>query len=62
MKRGFKVFTDGNNLREKKVAIIPGNAFGESGEGFARISYAYSLNTIKKALDRIEEFLKELKA
>ena len=48
-------------LREKKVAIIPGNAFGQSGEGFARISYAYSLNTIKKALDRIEEFVEELK-
>ena len=49
-------------LLEKKVAVIPGNAFGESGEGFVRISYAYSLNTIKKALDRIEEFINELKA
>lgn len=49
-------------LREKKVAVIPGNAFGDSGEGFVRISYAYSLNTIKKALDRIEEFINELKA
>ncbi len=49
-------------LREKKVAVIPGNAFGDSGEGFVRISYAYSLNTIKKALDRIEEFIKELKS
>lgn len=48
-------------LREKKVAVIPGNAFGDSGEGFVRISYAYSLSTIKKALDRIEEFVKELK-
>ena len=48
-------------LKEKKVAVIPGNAFGDSGEGFVRISYAYSLNTIKKALDRIEEFIKELK-
>ncbi len=48
-------------LREKKVAVIPGNAFGDSGEGFVRISYAYSLNTIKKALDRIEEFVKEIK-
>ena len=47
-------------LKEKKVAVIPGNAFGDSGEGFVRISYAYSLNTIKKALDRIEEFIKEL--
>ena len=48
-------------LREKKVAVIPGNAFGDSGEGYVRISYAYSLKTIKKALDKIEEFVKELK-
>lgn len=48
-------------LREKKVAVIPGNAFGDSGEGYVRISYAYSLNTIKKALDRIEEFVEEIK-
>ena len=48
-------------LKEKKVAVIPGNAFGDSGEGFVRISYAYSLNTIKKALDRIEKFVEELK-
>lgn len=48
-------------LMEKKVAVIPGNAFGDSGEGFVRISYAYSLNTIKKALDRIEEFINGLK-
>jgi len=48
-------------LKSKKVAVIPGNAFGDSGEGFVRISYAYSLSKIEKALDRIEEFLKELK-
>ena len=48
-------------LQEKHVAVIPGNAFGDSGEGFIRISYAYSLSRIEKALDRIEEFLKELK-
>lgn len=47
-------------LREKKVAVIPGNAFGKSGEGFIRISYAYSLKTIEKALNLIEEFIKEL--
>ena len=46
-------------LREKKVAIIPGNAFGESGEGYARVSYAYSLEKITLALDKIEEFLAE---
>ncbi len=48
-------------LETKKVAVIPGNAFGESGEGHVRISYAYSLKTIHKALDRIQEFINELK-
>ena len=47
-------------IREKKVAVVPGDAFGESGEGFIRISYAYSLDHIKTALNRMEEFLKEL--
>ncbi len=46
-------------LKSKKVAVIPGNAFGDSGEGYVRISYAYSLKTIETALDKIEEFLKE---
>ncbi len=51
-----------NQLLEKeKVAVIPGNAFGECGEGFVRISYAYSLNDIKKALKKIESFLKGLR-
>ena len=44
-------------LREKKVAVVPGTAFGDSGEGFIRISYAYSLDSLKAALDRIEEFV-----
>ena len=48
-------------LYEKHVAIVPGTAFGESGEGFARISYAYSIDHIKKALERIEEFIATLK-
>jgi len=48
-------------LYEKHVAIVPGTAFGESGEGFARISYAYSIEHIKKALARIEEFINTLK-
>lgn len=48
-------------LYEHRCAIVPGTAFGESGEGFARISYAYSLNHIKEALKRIEEFVKSLK-
>ena len=48
-------------LETKKVAVIPGNAFGKSGEGHVRISYAYSLQTINKALDRMQEFIDELK-
>ena len=48
-------------LNEKKVVVVPGNAFGESGNGFIRISYAYSIENLKIALNRIDEFLKELK-
>lgn len=47
-------------LYSKKVAVVPGNAFGDSGEGFIRCSYAYSPQNIQIALDRIEEFLSEL--
>ncbi|MBQ7474653.1 MAG: aminotransferase class I/II-fold pyridoxal phosphate-dependent enzyme [Clostridia bacterium] len=46
-------------LREKRVAIVPGTAFGPSGEGYARISYAYSVDHISVALDRIEDFIKD---
>ena len=46
-------------LREKEVAIIPGSAFGASGEGYARISYAYSVDHLQTAMKRIREFLKE---
>ncbi len=49
-------------LYSKKVALVPGTAFGESGEGFVRASYCYSLDHIKEALRRIGEFLEELKA
>lgn len=44
-------------LKAEKVAVVPGTAFGASGEGFIRISYAYSLDDIKKALERIEKFI-----
>ena len=47
-------------LETKKVVVVPGDAFGASGEGFVRISYAYSIDDLKIALDRIEEFIKEL--
>lgn len=46
-------------LEEQSVAVIPGNAFGQSGEGFVRISYAYSIDTINTALSKIEEFVKK---
>jgi aminotransferase len=49
-------------LESKKVVVVPGDAFGKSGEGFIRISYAYSIEDLKIALDRIEEFVKELTA
>lgn len=48
-------------LYSKKVAIVPGNAFGESGEGHVRASYCYSVEHIKEALRRIGEFLEEIK-
>ncbi len=47
-------------LYSKKVAVVPGTAFGDSGEGFIRASYCYSVEHIKEAISRIGEFLKEL--
>ena len=47
-------------LYENKVAIVPGTAFGDCGEGFARISYAYSVKHISTALERISDFTKKL--
>lgn len=44
-------------LEEEKVAVVPGTAFGACGEGFLRISYAYSVEDLKKALEKIEEFV-----
>ena len=44
-------------LNEQKVAVVPGNAFGECGEGFIRVSYAYSLKHLMEALGRIEKFI-----
>lgn len=48
-------------LNQEKVAVVPGNAFGASGEGFIRCSYAYSVESIKLALERIEKFVNSLK-
>ena len=46
-------------LRSERVALVPGNAFGGSGEGFVRCSYATSVSKISEALNRIENFVKK---
>lgn len=48
-------------INEKKIAVVPGSAFGASGEGYVRVSYAYSIAHLTTALDRIREFLEEHK-
>lgn len=48
-------------IMSKRVAVVPGNAFGDSGEGFIRVSYCYSIENIKEAVRRIGEFIKEIK-
>ena len=48
-------------LQTKKVAVVPGTAFGACGEGFLRISYAYSLDDLRIALDRVAEFVTEIR-
>ena len=50
-----------NMLKSKKVCVVPGTAFGDCGEGFLRISYAYSMENLKIAMDRFEEYVKELR-
>lgn len=49
-------------LMKEQVAVVPGTAFGDCGEGFVRISYAYSLERLKKAMERIARFIKWLEA
>lgn len=48
-------------LKEEKVAVVPGTAFGDCGEGFLRISYAYSLENLKIAIGRLEKFVEKLR-
>lgn len=50
-----------NLLKEEKVAIVPGTAFGDCGEGYLRISYAYSIESLKKALKRLENYVQRLR-
>lgn len=47
-------------LREQKIAVVPGNAFGDSGEGHVRISYSYSMNHLREAMGRMRAFLESL--
>ena len=49
-------------LEEEKVAVVPGTAFGECGEGFLRISYAYSLDTLRIAMEKMKRFVERLRA
>lgn len=49
-------------LQEEKVAIVPGTAFGDCGEGYLRISYAYSIDSLKKALGRLASYVEKLRA
>lgn len=48
-------------VQEEKVAVVPGSAFGESGEGFIRISYAYSISELKEAFVRVGRFIERLR-
>ena len=48
-------------LKEEKLAVVPGTAFGDCGEGFLRISYAYSMEQLKEALSRMNRFIQRLR-
>ena len=47
-------------IKEQKVAVVPGTAFGPSGEGYVRVSYSYSTDYIKRALEKIGQFLENM--
>ena len=47
-------------LEKENVAVIPGNAFGDSGEGYIRISYAYSIDKLKTAMEKMVKFVKDI--
>ena len=49
-------------LREEKLAVVPGTAFGDCGEGYIRISYAYSLEDLKRAMERLRRFIADISA
>ena len=64
VKERFSVrkFDASRAVEEEKVAAVPGTAFGDSGEGFLRISYAYSLDNLKIAMERFKRFVEKLRA
>ena len=47
-------------LEEEDVAVVPGSAFGDSGEGFLRISYAYSIENLKVAMEKLSKFISRI--
>ena len=62
--REFKMTSEEFSLRllnEEKVVVVPGTAFGDSGEGFVRISYAYSIDDLKNALERVGRFINKIR-
>ena len=48
-------------LKKQKLVVVPGTAFGECGEGFVRISYAYSMEELRKAISRLSNYLKTIR-
>lgn len=48
-------------LEEEELAVVPGTAFGDCGEGFIRISYAYSIDELKEAMERLNNFIKRFR-
>jgi len=46
-------------LKEEELAVVPGSAFGDCGEGFVRISYAYSIDQLREAMDRMGRFIRK---
>ena len=57
----LKESRDGNLIHSGEAAVVPGTAFGDCGEGFLRISYAYSLDDLKEAISRLERFIIKLR-
>ena len=61
MTRREVLICTGKLLESEKLAVIPGSAFGESGEGYLRLSYAYPIQELKEAVSRLENFITRLR-